>query len=59
MEREPHDYNYYMAQAKKYREMADNDDGYRRRILLGIVQDMEANARSLLRQSEQPGSNSE
>lgn len=48
------DYNYYMAQAAKYREMADNDDGWQRRVLLGIVQDMLAKARDLERPSKTP-----
>jgi hypothetical protein len=47
------DYNDLIRQAAMYREMADNDDGDRRRMLLGVVQDLEAKARNLLRQSEQ------
>ena len=54
MSEEKHDYHYYMAQARKYQEMADNDDGYRRRILLGVARDMEFEAQRLLRQPPQP-----
>ena len=57
MEDEKQDYHYYVAQARKYREMADNDDGYRRRMLLGIAGEMEMKARRLLRQ--QPGTGTE
>jgi len=56
---EPHDYHYYMAQARKYREMADNLDGYQRRAVMGAVQDYEAKARNLLREQQQLGPKSE
>ena len=56
MNEENHDYHYYMRQARKYQEMADNDDGYRRRVLLGVVRDMEYKAKQLLRQATEPGS---
>ena len=48
------DYNYYMAQAAKYREMADNLDGYQRRQLIHVVQDLEAKARRAKEQAEKP-----
>ena len=51
------DYDDLMKQAANYREMANNDDGYRRQMLLGVVQDLEAKARNLLRQSQLPDPN--
>jgi hypothetical protein len=55
MDDETRDYNDLMEQARNDREMADNDDGHGRRKLLGVALDLEAEARSLKRQSEQPG----
>lgn len=49
---ETRDYKQLMEQARKYREMADNDDGQRRRILLGVAIDLELEARRLLRAKE-------
>lgn len=54
MTEEKPDYHRLMAQARNYRQMADNDDGYRRRVLLGVAQDLEAEARKLLRQLNEP-----
>jgi hypothetical protein len=53
------EYNDLMARAARYRELADNDDGIRRMQLLHVVQDLEAKARSLKRESEQPPSKTE
>jgi len=50
-------YQWVMHVLGEYREMADNDDGYRRQMLLGVVQDLEAKARNLLRQSQEPDPN--
>ena len=47
------DYRFCMERAAKYREMADNDDGWRRMQLLQVVQDLERKARRLKEQSEQ------
>ena len=52
MEEEEKDYHYYMAQAEKYREMADNLDGYQRQTLLGAVQDMKVRAKLAERKAE-------
>jgi len=35
------DYRFCMERAAKYREIADNDDGWRRMQLLQVVQDLE------------------
>ena len=53
------DYNWCMRMAAKFGEMARFEDEHMRRQLLSAVQDLEAKARSLQRQSEQPDSNSE
>jgi len=52
------DYNYYVAQAAKYRELADNLDGYQRLQVLEVVHGFEAKARELKRLSERPDSDS-
>ena len=52
MDDENRDYHYLMEQVRKYREMADNDDGHRRRMLLGVAGDLEMQARRLLRAKE-------
>ena len=52
MSDETRDYKHLMEQARKYREMADNDDGYRRRVLLGVAGNLEMEARRLLRAKE-------
>ena len=47
------DYNWYMEQAAKYREMAKNPDGYQRQAVFGAAIDCERKARLLKVQSEQ------
>ena len=49
---EMEDYDYYMAQAAKYREMARFQDEHVRRIWLGVVQVMESNAKDALRRQD-------
>jgi hypothetical protein len=49
------DYKSLIEQAQTYRDMARFEDEHMRRILLGVVQDLEAKARNLLRKSEQSG----
>jgi hypothetical protein len=49
MRDEHRDYKHLMEQARRYPEMADNDDGQRRRMLLGVAIELELEARHLLR----------
>ncbi len=53
------EYRDLMKQAATYRGLAEHCEEYMRRQLLGIVQDLEAKARNLLRQSEDPSSKTE
>ena len=50
------DYNYYIAQAAYFRELADSLDGYQRIQVLETVHGLEAKARELKRLSERPDS---
>jgi hypothetical protein len=47
------DYAHYMAQAARYRELANSLDGYQRQAVMAVVQDMEAKAKALKRPPEQ------
>ena len=53
------EYRDLMKQAATFRELAEHCEEYMRRQLLGVVQDLEAKARNLLRQSEAPPSKTE
>ena len=48
------DYNRYMAQAARFREMAKNLDGYQQRAVLSAACECESKAWALKRQGEQP-----
>ena len=47
-------YNYYVAQAAYFRELADNLDGYQRLQVLEVVHGFEAKARQAKWLSQQP-----
>jgi hypothetical protein len=48
------DYHKLMEQAARYREMADNDDGWRRGVLLATAFKLECEAKRLKQDPDPP-----